>query len=120
MDIPNDWEIQYFGSTTACHPHVNSDGDGQTNYEEWIGGSDPTDPRSTFAISSIALAENGGTVLFHWPTLPDRRYDLYCSTNCAKPWQTLAKSFRSPKTPTRTQSRYRAALAGFEQRQSKP
>src|SRR5262249_494508 len=42
--LPNDWEQQYFGSTTAANPNDDSDGDGMTNYAEFVCGTNPTDP----------------------------------------------------------------------------
>jgi PKD repeat protein len=50
------WQIQYFGSTTnpAAAPTADPDGDGQNNTAEFLAGTDPTNGASTFRITSIA------------------------------------------------------------------
>jgi endonuclease G len=46
------WLIQYFGSTN--NPTGDPDGDGQTNFAEFLAGTDPTNAASAFRILSIA------------------------------------------------------------------
>jgi uncharacterized repeat protein (TIGR01451 family) len=67
--IPDDWMEQYFGhpmgeafdqSRAADDP----DGDGMSNLEEYLTGTDPTDNASAFRI--IGLAVNGIDVLVTW------------------------------------------------------
>jgi hypothetical protein len=60
--IPNWWRQQYFGSPTttnsvscaACDP----DGDGLSNVQEFLAGTDPTNGASSFHITSIVRANN--------------------------------------------------------------
>ncbi|RLA59008.1 MAG: hypothetical protein DRR04_09625, partial [Gammaproteobacteria bacterium] len=46
--MPDAWEIQYFGSTNEL-PSANWDSDQFVNLDEYIAGTDPTNPASFFA-----------------------------------------------------------------------
>ncbi len=39
--LPDVWELNYF-QTTGVDPEADYDGDGQTNLEEYLAGTDPT------------------------------------------------------------------------------
>jgi len=39
--LPNWWEVLHFGSPTAANAHADPDGDGFTNLEEFLRGTDP-------------------------------------------------------------------------------
>jgi hypothetical protein len=39
--LPDEWEVEHFGSIEACDPGVDSDTDGLTNQEEFEAGTDP-------------------------------------------------------------------------------
>ena len=42
--LPNDWEAAYFGSATGASAKLDSDGDGEDNYREYIAGTHPNNP----------------------------------------------------------------------------
>ena len=44
--LPDAWEIQYFGSRTAGDPNADSDGDGYSNLQEYLAGTDPLNANS--------------------------------------------------------------------------
>jgi PKD repeat protein len=62
------WQIQYFGSTTnpAAAPTADPDGDGFSNLQEFLDGTDPTNGASSFRITSIV--STGDDVLINWMT----------------------------------------------------
>jgi PKD repeat protein len=62
------WQIQYFGSTTnpAAAPTADPDGDGFSNLQEFLAGTDPTNNVSSFRITSIV--GTGDDVLIDWMT----------------------------------------------------
>ncbi len=39
--LPNDWELAYFGDETSARESDDSDGDGESNYREYIAGTHP-------------------------------------------------------------------------------
>jgi hypothetical protein len=63
--IPNGWKQQYgfnpFDPTVAA---ADPDGDGMSNLQEYLAGTDPTNSASSFRITSILL--QGSDVLITW------------------------------------------------------
>jgi aryl-phospho-beta-D-glucosidase BglC (GH1 family) len=55
------WQILYFGSidNPAGAPDADADGDGQSNLQEFLAGTDPTNATSCFQITSIIVQSNG-------------------------------------------------------------
>ena len=51
-----------------------SDGDGQTNWEEFIAGTSPVDASSTFHVSSTSNAE--GDFILEWPAVLGKSYAI--------------------------------------------
>ena len=67
----------YFGdlSHTAESDDDTGGGDGMTNYEEYIAGTDPTDFSSVFAITNITR----GSVTVEWSSVTGKEYAVYYS-----------------------------------------
>ncbi len=85
--LPDDWETKYFG-VAGADPNVDSDGDGLSNAQEYLAGTDPTNALSYLKIGSIAT--NGGATLI-FGTLAGKTYTIqYSRTLGAGPWTKLA------------------------------
>jgi|GEM_PF-1115814 len=88
--LPDAWEIQYFGDTdqTAGGPLENADGDGYSDAAEWLAGTDPTDPASSFAAQIFKQVD--GTATLEWRGIPDRTYSVQqCPDLVAGNWTML-------------------------------
>ena len=72
------WEIQYFGQT-GHYADVDDDGDGMTNLEEFIAGTNPNYSKSFFHFISYAPAANGGFQV-QWSSGDGRSYSLLRSS----------------------------------------
>jgi hypothetical protein len=78
--IPDAWRSNYFGSTDPSagpkrHAGDDYDGDGYSNLQEYLLGSDPTNRTSNLRITSI------GTTNIQWQAEPYLLYELYAATN---------------------------------------
>ncbi len=70
-------------------PDADPDGDGMTNEEERIAGTNPLDPHSALDILAVETAEDGAVVL-EWSSAPGRCYTVWS-----------APTPRGPFTPVR-------------------
>jgi hypothetical protein len=54
------WQYQYFGSTncSTCAGNSDYDGDGMSNFDEFLAGTSPTNSASAFQILSIVPVSN--------------------------------------------------------------
>jgi alpha-tubulin suppressor-like RCC1 family protein len=59
--LPIAWEIAYFNAT-GIDPNADPDGDGVSNYQEYLDGTDPTNPNSVMPRLYVSSSELGGTV----------------------------------------------------------
>jgi len=74
------WQVQYFGSTTNAAGAANADpdGDGMSNMQEFLTGTDPTNGGSAFRITSVV--RTGSDVLVTWTTGLGRTNALQSTT----------------------------------------
>ncbi len=84
LDVDNDgmangWESQYFGSPTGAVAEADADNDGFCNLGEYLAGTGPTNDQSYFTVQAVEPDPAGVAVL--WPSLSNRTYSLWFSTN---------------------------------------
>jgi sugar lactone lactonase YvrE len=77
QEISDDWWRAYFGDGDASLPEADSDsdGDGVSNWAEYLSGTDPTNAASFLKLAVVLPSQlQGQGVTLHWPSLPGRRY----------------------------------------------
>lgn len=65
------WSQRIFGR--LVDPNGDEDGDGDTNYEEYVAGTDPKDPRSRFSVRGFRPLPGGGFEM-RWEGVSNRTY----------------------------------------------
>jgi hypothetical protein len=76
--LPDDWEIQYFGSTAAS-PGSDADGDGATNLMEFLADTNPTLSSSRLKLTTNYA--NGALCVTMDPTAAGREYRMHFSAD---------------------------------------
>ncbi|MGA2554969.1 MAG: hypothetical protein ABSG04_01665 [Verrucomicrobiota bacterium] len=98
--IPDWWMIQYFGHLTGqagdlSLPQDDPNGTGMTTLQDYIAGTNPTDPTSIFQVSVAPANSPGGNVTLVWTAAAGRSYSVQYKDSLDDPvWHTL------PGTPT--------------------
>jgi hypothetical protein len=75
----DEWKVHFFGSLTSpqAGDDVDADGDGAPNWQEYLAGTDPTNPHSVFQFGGAGFSTNGGSgVALSWLTAPGKTYIL--------------------------------------------
>jgi len=89
--VPAWWANFYFGTNVngSVSGSADPDGDGYSNYAEYVFGTDPTDATSHLNFTVSPVSSNAVAVTFS-PCQSGRAYQLEASTNLASPlWTTL-------------------------------
>lgn len=89
-EIPDSWEIQYFGSTNAFNGGAQDDwdDDGMVNLSEYIAGTSPTNAVSRFQVSGVSV--QGGACGLSLLTVTGRTYGVaYKSNLLESAWHVL-------------------------------
>ena len=99
--LPIAWELTYFGHT-GVDSNADPDGDGMSNYQEYVAGTDPTSANSDLYISAIAEA-SGPTVTLTWKSTPTRLYYILRTSSLAIPvWEDSGLGLISPNPGSTT------------------
>jgi len=93
--LPDDWQKQYWGTNPAMFPppNIDSDGDGASNLEEFLQGTNPVDPRSVLKAKVIITSQGR---FIHWNTQPGFIYQVQVSTNFTSGWSNLGQQRFAP------------------------
>lgn len=87
--LPDAWQIQYFGSITSpqAAPGADPDGDGLNNLQEYLAGTDPTDPHSALKVDAIQVEPT--RVLLQFQAMTGRTYSILYSSVLGGSWTKL-------------------------------
>jgi hypothetical protein len=84
--IADSWERNFFNTVSTNRTvKTDSDGDGMTDYAEFIAGTNPTNAASKL-IFTAALAQTNHNVRLQWSAVADRLYRLLSATGNFTNW----------------------------------
>ncbi len=93
--IPDSWRLRYFLTLKnyLSATNADADGDGMNNLQEYLAGTDPTDPSSFFkniGVDRSAMQQSSDCVI-SWPSVIGKQYIIECSPSLSTPiWSTIA------------------------------
>jgi subtilisin-like proprotein convertase family protein len=90
------WERLYFANGIAALPDGNADADTQSNREEFIAGTNPTNAESYFSIENHAMSGANGFVV-EWPSVADRLYTVRWTGSLTNSFQILEDNMEFPR-----------------------
>jgi uncharacterized repeat protein (TIGR01451 family) len=89
--MPDDWEIEFFQSAHApdTGPEQDLDGDGVSNLNEYLIGSDPTDSLNQLRIKEVSAVDGFVVLKFHGAM--GVRYQLEPASALDGPWMSVGQ-----------------------------
>jgi sugar lactone lactonase YvrE len=90
--IPDTWRLIYFGtiSNLLSAANLDPDGDGASNWQEYVAGTNPMDPTSVLQLTPMAPAPN---FTVEWPSVPGKTYQVKSATSLfSTNWITTASN----------------------------
>ncbi len=111
------YEEYYFGSVSSNRTrYTDTDGDGMSDYAEFIAGTDPTNALSNLRF--LTTVDSNNVVTFQWSAIPGRIYEVQTSTNLLEwtPVSLWEQAVASPMTYSWTNAADRARAFRVEVR----
>jgi hypothetical protein len=89
--IPDTWRLFYFGtvSNILSAADADPDGDGASNWQEYIAGTNPLNAASVFEFLP-ATPLSGSSFTLQWPSVVNKIYTLQSSSSPGGGWNTIA------------------------------
>lgn len=110
--MSDDWETDWFGSTTNASANTDFDEEGVPDVWEYVAGTDPTDTNSFLYIESAARSA-ATNVVIRWPGVSNRLYNVERATSIAGPYTVLASNVAAIAPDTTVTAAAPAATLNF-------
>jgi hypothetical protein len=91
--IPDTWRLLYFGtvSNALSAAGADPDGDGASNWQEFVAGTNPQDATSVFKFLP-ALSSPGSSFTLQWPSVVNKNYTVQSSASAEGGWSAMASN----------------------------
>jgi len=102
--LPIAWLLICFG-TTNVNANADADGDGMSNRQEYLAGTDPTNPNDKLQITAFSTLPGGTLATLSWQSTPTRFYYLQKTLDLAQPvWADSGLGLIAPDGASTTRS----------------
>ena len=81
---------------------ADADGDGASNFAEWVAGTNPTNPASCLRLLTPAVTATN-SVIVQWPSVAGKTYLLERSTNLIIGFDAILRSNIAATPPTNSE-----------------
>ncbi|MFA6172109.1 MAG: glycosyl hydrolase family 28-related protein [Kiritimatiellales bacterium] len=95
---PYGWLAQYGLTNFDADAMSDADGDGLKTWQEYIAGTNPTNPASSLRIFNGGTTAQGG-IIIRWSSVSNRFYDLSQTTNLLNAFAAVTDATNLPATP---------------------
>jgi Tol biopolymer transport system component len=91
--IPDAWLQHFFGHPTGqigdlSRANDDADGDGMTNFQEYLAGTDPRNPASSLRLTMTPVGSSDGKATLNWLVSPGKHYTVTYKDNLSDSnWQ---------------------------------
>jgi autotransporter-associated beta strand protein len=96
-NTPYSWLAQYGLTNFNADAKADVDGDGLLTWQEYVAGTNPTNPASVFKITGRSVNAQGTVI--RWSSAPNKLYNLSRTTNLLTVFAAVAGATNLPATP---------------------
>ncbi|MFA7369704.1 MAG: LamG-like jellyroll fold domain-containing protein, partial [Kiritimatiellales bacterium] len=96
-NTPYWWLAQYGLTNFTADALTDADGDGLLTWQEYIAGTNPTNPASVFEITGSSVTPQGAVI--RWSSASNKLYNLSRTTNLLEAFSVIAGASNMPATP---------------------
>jgi hypothetical protein len=87
--IADAFELTYAGNLGTMTAVTDHDGDGETDLDEYLEGTNPFDPNSKLRITSFVTNSNGSSSTIVWTSVTSKKYRVQKNPDLLSSWTTV-------------------------------
>ena len=100
--LPDWWEQTYVGHLLGAQASADADGDGASNFAEWVAGTNPTNPASCLRLLTPTVTATN-SIIIQWPSVAGKSYRLERATNLVAGFNAIVRSNIAATPPTNSE-----------------